>query len=186
MGLAPYNELGVASPVAVALSYTPFSWFGVLVKIAILAGFTSVILVLLLGQSRIFYSIAQDRLLPHQFSDIHPKYRTPIKSHLILLVFISLFCGFAPIELVGELTSIGTLLAFILVCASVLILRKTHPEFARPFRTPYSPYVPLIGIFLCLVMMVSLGVDTWLRLLAWSIVGLLVYFCYGRGNSKLE
>jgi APA family basic amino acid/polyamine antiporter len=184
VGLAPYKELNVASPVAVALSYTPYPWFGLLVKLAILAGFTSVILVLLLGQSRIFFSMAKDRLLPHSFSDIHPKFRTPTQSHFILMLFISLFSGFAPIALVGELTSIGTLLAFILVCVSVLILRKTHPEFNRPFKTPWTPFVPIMGILLCFIMMVSLGLDTWLRLLAWSAVGLIVYFGYGRNNSK--
>jgi APA family basic amino acid/polyamine antiporter len=184
IGLAPYTELNVASPVAVALSYTPFPWFSLLVKIAILAGFTSVILVLLLGQSRIFFSMAKDRLLPHSFSDIHPKYQTPAYSHAILMIFVSLFSAFAPISLVGELTSIGTLLAFILVCVSVLILRKTHPEFKRPFKTPWSPIVPALGIILCSIMMVSLGLDTWLRLLAWSAIGMVIYFAYGRQNSK--
>lgn len=184
VGLAPYKELNVASPVAVALAHTPFAWFSLLVKFAILAGFTSVILVLLLGQSRIFFSMAKDHLLPHSFSDINPKYQTPVHSHLILMVFVSLFSAFAPIDLVGELTSIGTLLAFILVCVSVLILRKSHPEFNRPFRTPWVPLVPLMGILMCFIMMVSLGVDTWIRLLVWSAAGLVLYFSYGRQNSK--
>lgn len=184
VGLAPYQELGVASPVAIALSYTPFDWISSLIKLAILAGFTSVILVLLLGQSRIFYSMADDHLLPSFFGEIHPKYQTPVKSHIALMIFISLFSGFAPIGLVGELTSIGTLLAFCSVCISVLILRKTHPEFTRPFVTPWTPFVPFMGIGLCLLMMISLGTGTWLRLLAWSFVGLLIYFGYSRGNSK--
>ncbi len=183
VGLAPYHELNVASPVAVALNYTPFGWFSFVIKLAILAGFTSVILVLLLGQSRIFFSMAQDRLLPHSFSDIDAKYQTPVQSHLILMVFVAIFSAFAPIDLVGELTSIGTLLAFILVCASVLILRKTHPEFKRPFITPWVPFVPLMGILMCFIMMVSLGVDTWIRLIIWSLIGLIIYFGYGRKNS---
>ncbi len=184
VGIVPYPKLDVASPVAVALSYTPFVWFSIIVKIAILAGFTSVILVLLLGQSRIFYSMAKDRLLPPQFCEINPKFRSPVNSHLILMVFVSAFCGFAPIKLVGELTSIGTLLAFILVCASVLILRKTHPRLPRPFRTPWSPLVPLMGILLCSLMMIFLGIDTWIRLIVWSAIGLLIYFLYSRKRSQ--
>lgn len=184
VGLVPYRMLNVAAPIAIAIDQTPFWWLGACVKLAIIAGFTSVILVLLLGQSRIFLSMAQDGLLPKYFSDIHPVYRTPWKSQLFLMTFICLFSGFAPLSVVGELTSIGTLFAFVLVCISVMILRVTHPEFPRPFAIPGHPWVPLCGIAVCLVLMFSLGIDTWFRLLVWSLIGFAIYFFYSRPHSK--
>lgn len=174
-GLANYKDLNVAAPVALAISKTPFFWIGWLIKVAIIAGFTSVILVMLLGQSRIFYAMSRDGLLPRWFSEIHPKFHTPWHANLILMLFVGLFGAFAPLSWVGHLTSIGTLLAFIIVCGGVLILRLTHPEIKRPFKVPYSPMVPILGILTCLAMMLSLGSDNWLRLAVWLLVGLIIY-----------
>ncbi len=186
-GLANYSEFnGNAAPVALAISRTPYEWLGTAIILAILIGYTSVILVDLLGQSRVFYSMSRDGLLPQVFSRLHPRYSTPAQSNLILCVFISLFAGLVPIHVVGEMTSIGTLLAFVMVCLSVLILRKTQPDAPRAFRTPWVPLVPILGIVTCLVMMCSLPADTWIRLLAWLGLGFLIYFGYGKKNSKLR
>lgn len=179
-GLVNYKELNVAAPAAVAIEHTPFHWLQWLVKIAIITGLTSVILVLLLGQSRIFYSMAKDGLLPPFFCQVHEKYHTPWRSNIILMIFVGLFGAFAPLELVGSMTSIGTLLAFVMVCAGVLVLRYTEPKLHRPFKTPFVPYVPALGILVCLSMMFFLGWENWMRLIVWLVIGLLIYFYYGR------
>lgn len=184
-GMVHYTELDVAAPVAVAIDKTPFWWLNWLIKLAILAGFTSVILVMLLGQSRVFYAMSRDGLLPKLFSEIHPKFHTPWRCNLVLMLFVSLFSAFAPIELVGSLTSIGTLLAFVIVCAGVLVLRYSDPDRPRPFSTPLVPFTPIAGIVVCLVMMLSLGLDNWLRLIAWLVLGLVIYLFYGRSHSRL-
>lgn len=185
VGLVPYDQLNVAAPVAAAINKTPFLWLNGLIKLAIIAGLTSVILVLLLGQSRIFYTMSKDGLLPPVFSIVHSRYHTPWVSNLVLMVLVGGFAAFVPLSLVGQLTSIGTLLAFAIVCASVIVLRKTRPDLPRPFRTPLVPWVPLLGIITCLVMMFSLGWATWARLTIWILIGLVVYFCYGKWNSHL-
>jgi APA family basic amino acid/polyamine antiporter len=179
-GLVNYKELNVAAPVAVAIRHTPFHWLQGLVKIAILTGLTSVILVLLLGQSRIFYSMAKDGLLPRLFCDIHPQYHTPWRSNLTLMVFVGVFGAFAPLDFVGSMTSIGTLLAFVMVCTGVLVLRYLEPNFPRPFKTPFVPYIPILGILVCLLLMFFLGWENWARLLIWLGIGLIIYFYYGR------
>ncbi|MBD3582894.1 amino acid permease [Flavobacterium selenitireducens] len=185
-GLANYTEFkDSAAPVAIAIAKTPYTWLATAVILAILIGYTSVILVDLLGQSRVFYAMSKDGLLPQVFSRLHPKFQTPSKSNLVLCVFISLFAGFIPISVVGEMTSIGTLLAFVMVCLGILILRKTQPNVERPFRTPWVPLVPILGILTCLVMMFSLPLDTWLRLFVWLAIGFAIYFLYGKKNSKL-
>lgn len=186
-GLANYTAFkDSAAPVAIAIANTPYPWLGVAVILAILVGYTSVILVDLLGQSRVFYSMSKDGLLPKVFSELHPKFNTPYKSNIVLCVFISLFAGLVPISVVGEMTSIGTLLAFVMVCLGILILRKKQPELERPFRTPFVPVVPILGIITCVVMMISLPFDTWLRLLVWLALGFLIYFFYGKKRSKLR
>ena len=179
-GLVNYKDLNVAAPAALAIEHTPFHWLQWLVKIAILAGLTSVILVLLLGQSRIFYAMSRDGLLPKMFSTIHPTFHTPWISNLILMVFVGLIGAFAPLEVVGHMTSIGTLLAFAMVCAGVLVLRYTEPHLPRPFKTPWVPVVPVLGILVCFIMMRSLGIESWLRLIIWMAIGTLIYFYYGR------
>lgn len=184
VGLAHYSELNVAAPVAIAIDKTPFPWLHELVNLAILCGLTSVILVLLLGQSRIFYVMSKDGLLPPLFSRLHPTFHTPWYCNLVLMVMVGLFGAFAPLHVLGHMTSIGTLLAFVIVCACVLILRYRHPEFPRSFRTPWVPLVPILGMLVCLSMMISLGLDNWLRLVIWMAIGLVIYFCYGMRHSK--
>lgn len=132
-----------------------------------------------------FYSISKDGLLPKIFSDIHPKFKTPWKSNLMLCLFIAVFAAFVPINVVGEMTSIGTLLAFLMVCVGILILRKTNPEAKRPFKVPLVPLIPILGILTCVAMMVFLPWETWLRLAVWLLIGLAIYYGYGKKNSKL-
>ncbi|HEX8429363.1 amino acid permease [Hymenobacter sp.] len=186
-GLANYTEFkNSAAPVAIAIEKTPYAWLSAAVILAIIIGYTSVILVDLLGQSRVFFSMAKDGLLPPVFSQIHPKFRTPLQSNLLLGLFIALFAGFVPISVVGEMTSIGTLLAFVMVCLGILIMRKKEPNAPRGFRTPWVPVVPILGILTCLVMMVSLPWETWLRLAVWLAIGLAIYYGYGKKHSKLR
>jgi basic amino acid/polyamine antiporter, APA family len=184
VGMVNYQALkGDSAPTATAIDMTPFPILKVLVKFGIVAGQTSVILVMLLGQSRVFRAMSADRLLPKFFSDIHPTWRTPWRSNLLFMVFVSLFSGFIPISILGEMTSIGTLLAFIIVCIGVMVLRRTRPELDRPFRTPWVPFIPIAGIVVCLAMMVSLGAGTWIRLVIWLAIGFAVYFLYSRRRA---
>ncbi|NLR64904.1 amino acid permease [Chitinophaga varians] len=186
-GLAPYTEFkNSGAPVAIAISHTPFKWLGQLVVLAIIIGYTSVIMVDLWGQSRVFYAMSKDGLLPKIFSDIHPRFRTPWKSNILFCAFISLFAALVPIKVVGEMTSIGTLLAFVIVCAGVWILRYTMPDAPRPFKTPWVPFVPIMGILTCVGMMIFLPLDTWLRLIIWMAIGMVIYYFYGRKHSKVR
>ena len=186
-GLANYTEFrGAAAPVAVAIDYTPFEWLRPLVKLAILAGFTSVILVMLLGQSRVFFSMANDGLLPRMFSQVHPRYRTPYRSNILFMIGVSSLAAFMPISVVGAMTSIGTLFAFVVVCAGILIMRRTQPDAPRPFKVPLVPLIPVCGIIVNLLLMYGLGWSNWLRLLGWLALGLLIYFAYGRRHSRLR
>jgi basic amino acid/polyamine antiporter, APA family len=163
-----------------------YEWLAQFVTVAILAGFSSVILVMLLGQSRVFYAMGKDGLLPKFFGDLHPKYKTPYKANLAILVIVGLFAAFVPGDIVGDMTSIGTLFAFILVCVSVIVLRKTNPEMKREFKTPFVPFVPILGILVCLAMIYGLGWTNWLRLAVWLAIGLVIYFLYGKKNSVLN
>ena len=163
-----------------------YEWLAQFVTVAILAGFSSVILVMLLGQSRVFYAMGKDGLLPKVFGDLHPKYKTPYKANLAILVIVGLFAAFVPGDIVGDMTSIGTLFAFILVCVSVIVLRKTNPEMKREFKTPFVPFVPILGILVCLAMIYGLGWTNWLRLAVWLAIGLIIYFAYGKKNSVLN
>ena len=185
-GVVNYTQLGVPAPLALALQRIPYPWLGFLMNLAVIAGLTSVMLVMLLGQSRVFYSMSRDGLLPDLFSDVHPKFRTPWKSNLILMVFVGLFSAFAPIAVVGQMTSIGTLLAFVLVCGGVWIMRNTHPELPRPFKTPLVPVVPILGILCNLALMLGLGWSNWARLVIWLAIGLAIYFGYSRYHSHLQ
>jgi len=163
-----------------------YTWLGNLVTVAILAGFSSVILVMLMGQSRVFYSMSKDGLVPKVFSDLHPIYRTPYKSNWIFFVMVGLFAAFVPGDIVGDMTSIGTLFAFILVCAGVMILRKTDPDIKRQFKTPLVPLVPILGIVVCGAMIFGLGWTNWARLIVWLLIGFVIYFGYSAKNSKLR
>ncbi|MBV6431528.1 MAG: putative amino acid permease YhdG [Bryobacteraceae bacterium] len=185
-GMVNYKDFtGAAAPVALAIDRTPYLWLNKAVKLAIIAGFTSVILVMLLGQSRVFFSMSRDGLLPGIFSDIHPRWFTPYRSNMLFMIFVSLFSAFAPIEVVGEMTSIGTLFAFVLVCAGILVMRKTHPDLQRPFRTPLVPIVPILGVLVNFALMFGLGWTNWARLFVWLAIGLCIYFGYSRHHSKL-
>jgi len=139
----------------------------------------------LMGQSRVFFSMSKDGLLPKVFSDVHPKFKTPSKSNILFMVFVSLFAAFVPANVVGEMTSIGTLLAFILVCVGVWVLRRKQPELPRAFKTPLVPLIPILGIGSCLFMMLFLPLDTWLRLIIWMLIGIDVYLFYGIKHSAL-
>ncbi|MND30081.1 putative amino acid permease YhdG [compost metagenome] len=183
-GMANYTEFkGSAAPVAIAIEKTPYKWLSQAIILAILIGYTSVILVDLLAQSRVFFSMSRDGLLPKVFSEVHTKFRTPWKSNILFAAFVSLFAAFVPIRVVGEMTSIGTLLAFVIVCAGVLIMRKTMPDAPRNFKTPLVPLVPILGILTCVGMMVFLPLDTWIRLFVWMALGIIIYFFYSRKNS---
>ena len=168
-----------------ALDAIGYHWLGTGVVIGILAGYTSVIRVMLLGQSRVFYSMSRDGLLPKMFSDVHTKYQTPWRSNLLFMVFVSLFSGLVPLSSLGNMTSIGTLLAFVIVCGGVMIMRRTHPDLPRPYRTPLVPLVPIMGIVVCFALMASLDMWTWIRLVVWLAIGLTVYFTYSRYHSHL-
>lgn len=183
-----FRTTGREASVAYAIQtyMTGYGWLAKLVTVAILAGFSSVILVMLLGQSRVFYSMSKDGLMPKVFSDLHPTFKTPYKSNMILFVFVGLFAAFVPGDIVGDMTSIGTLFAFILVCAGVIIMRKTDPDVPRPFKTPLVPLVPIAGIIVCLAMIYGLGEANWLRLAAWLAIGFVIYFGYSVKRSKLN
>jgi APA family basic amino acid/polyamine antiporter len=190
-GLAPvefFRTTGKEASVSAAIdAFMPgYEWLSKLVTVAILAGFSSVILVMLLGQSRVFYSMSRDGLMPSVFSKLHPKFQTPYKANLIILVLVGLFAAFVPGDIVGDMTSIGTLFAFILVCLAVIILRKREPDMPRKFRTPFVPLFPILGIIVCSAMIYGLGWTNWLRLFGWLAIGFIVYFGYSIKHSKVR
>jgi APA family basic amino acid/polyamine antiporter len=187
-GIVKYTQLNVPDPIAVGINAAGpgLAWLRPVVKIGAIAGLSSVILVMLLGQPRIFYSMSKDGLLPPVFSVVHQRFRTPWLASLITGVAAMAFAGLLPIGLLGELVSIGTLLAFAIVCAGVLVLRYTDPSRPRPFRTPLVPFVPVAGILACFYLMAGLPVDTWARLIIWMAIGLIIYFLYGRRHSKVQ
>jgi APA family basic amino acid/polyamine antiporter len=184
-GLVPYSKLNVPDPMAVGIDVIGVPWLAILVKIGALTGLTSVVLVFLYGQSRIFLTMAKDGLLPPVFHTLHPRFRTPYLGQLLLGLVVGVVGGLVPIGILGELVSIGTLFAFIVVCAAVLYLRRANPELKRPFRCPFVPVVPICGIVCCLSLMIGLPPDTWARLFIWWAIGLVVYFAYGRAHSTL-
>ena len=185
-GLAPYATLNVPEPIAVGIERVGIPALRDLVKIGAVAGLTSVMLVMLLGQPRIFYTMANDGLLPRVFGRVHPRFRTPYVSTLVTGTVAAVMAGAFPITILGELVSIGTLLAFVIVSAAVWYLRVKEPDRPRPFRVPWVPLVPILSIVICFAMMAGLPRDTWLRLLVWMAVGLVIYFTYGRHHSHLQ
>jgi APA family basic amino acid/polyamine antiporter len=190
-GIAPVSDFrgdGREASVAYAITHhmPGYEWLSKLVTVAILAGFSSVILVMLMGQSRVFFSMSRDGLVPKAFSDVHSRFRTPYKSNLAFLGFVGAFAAFIPEDVVGNMTSIGTLFAFVLVCAGVWILRVRHPDAPRQFKTPLVPLVPILGIFSNALMIYGLGWTNWARLAVWLVIGLVVYFAYGQFHSKLK
>ena len=183
-----FRAAGREASVAFAISkyMTGYEWLSKSVTVAILAGFSSVILVMLLGQSRVFFSMSRDGLVPRIFSDVHPRYRTPWKSNMLFFVFTGLMAAFVPADVTGEMTSIGTLFAFILVCLGVWIMRVRSPELERGFRVPAVPVVCTLGIVVCGAMIYGLGWTNWMRLIVWLIIGLIFYFSYGKHHSRLN
>ncbi len=179
-GLVPYPRLGVPSPIALAVQATGLKWLAPIINIGAICGISSVILVNMLAQSRIFYSMSRDGLLPSLFAKLHPRYRTPHVTTAITGCVVAIASGLFPIGVLGQLVSMGTLLAFSIVCTGVLILRKTSPETPRPFRTPGMPWVPVVGTLICLYLMSGLPLPTWIRLFVWLAIGLTIYFGYGR------
>jgi APA family basic amino acid/polyamine antiporter len=184
-GVVKYSRLNVAAPVALGMEATGIAWGEYLVLIGTIFGLSTVMLVMLLGQSRVFFSMSRDGLLPEWAGRVHPKFRTPYISSITVGIFVAFFAALIPIGVLGELVSIGTLLAFIIVCAGVWILRRKQPDLPRPFKTPLVPVVPILGILISFLLMASLPMDTWLRLIVWLIVGLAIYFGYGRHHSRV-
>jgi APA family basic amino acid/polyamine antiporter len=185
-GVVRYTELNVPAPVAIAVDRMQMPFMGQAMKLGAVAGLTSVMLVMLFSQARIFWIMSTDGLLPKVFSTLHPRFRTPYLSSLLTGVAVATAGGIFPIATLGDMVSIGTLFAFVLVCAGVWVLRRTRPEVRRPFRTPMVPLVPIVGMICCLGLMSGLGLHTWLRLLVWLAIGLLIYFSYGRRNSVIR
>jgi APA family basic amino acid/polyamine antiporter len=184
-GLVPYAELNVPDPVAKGVRVIGHEWFSLFIELGALIGLTTVILVLLYGQSRIFAAMANDGLLPPLFARVHPTFRTPYISQLVIGGLVAVVAAVAPIDVLSQLVGVGTLFAFIMVCAAVIYLRSAEPKVPRPFRVPHVPWVPLLGILACLGLMSGLAPLTWLRLVTWLAIGLVVYFAYGRIHSRL-
>jgi APA family basic amino acid/polyamine antiporter len=185
-GIMHYSQLNVAAPVALAIGATGIKWGSLLVNFGALAGLSTVMLVMLLGQSRIFYAMSRDGLLPPWAGAVHPRFRTPWISSIVVGLLVAIFSGLFPISVLGQLVNIGTLLAFVIVCAGVWILRIKRPDLNRPFKTPWVPFTPLMGILISLALMASLPFDTWLRLIVWLLIGFAIYFGYSRRRSRLQ
>jgi APA family basic amino acid/polyamine antiporter len=186
-GMVPYDQLDINAPVADAFRHVGLRWAQFLIALAGIAGITSVLLVTMLSQARILLAIARDGLLPPGFfGAVHDRFRTPWKSTLATGAFVGLLAAFLPIDVLLMLVNMGTLFAFIIVCAAVLIMRRTHPDAERPFRVPLVPLVPIVGIASCLLLMFSLPSENWLRLIVWLAIGLVIYFSYGRKHSTLR
>src|SRR5882672_2808542 len=185
-GMVPYKEINIDAPVVDAFRRAGYTWMQYLVAAGAMTGITSVLLVMMLSQPRVMLALARDGLVPKGFfGDIHPKFRTPWKSTILTGVFVASMAGFIPLSILAEMTSIGTLFAFVIVCGAVLVMRRTNPNANRPFRAPLVPLVPILGILTCLLLMFSLPAENWYRLIIWLAVGLVIYFAYGRRHSVI-
>ena len=185
-GIVPYADLNVPDPIAKGIDATKIYWLRPVIKIGAIAGLSSVILVMMLGQTRVFWAMAEDGLLPEWFSVIHARFRTPYTTTVVTGFVVAIAGGLLPIEVLAEMVSIGTLLAFVLVCGGVWVMRRTRPEVNRPFRTPWVPFVPIVGMATCLYLMSGLPAATWLRLIGWMLAGFILYFAYGKPHSNLR
>jgi len=183
-GIVPYAQLNVPDPMAVGIDATTLDWLKPFIKLGAIAGLSSVILVMIMAQPRIFYTMSRDGLLPAVFGRIHPRFKTPHITTMITGAVVAIAAGLLPISVLGELVSIGTLLAFVLVMAGIIVLRRTQPDIPRPFRTPWVPLVPILGIVICFAQMAALPWHTWERLLIWLALGLVIYFVYGLKNAQ--
>ncbi|MDP9224057.1 MAG: amino acid permease, partial [Actinomycetota bacterium] len=184
LGIVPYSRLNVADPLAVGIDATGLTWFSPVLKVSALFGLFSTMLVTLLGQTRVFFSMSRDGLLPALFQRVHPSFRTPYVSTALTGFLVAIAAGVLPIGVLSVLVSMGTLLAFVLVCIGILVLRRTSPDLARPFRAPGLPWVPLLGAGFCIVQMAALPGQTWVRLVIWLVIGLSIYFGYGRRRAQ--
>lgn len=186
-GMVPYQQINIDAPVSDAFKQVGLGWAQFLVSLGAITGITSVLLVMMLSQPRIFLAMARDGLLPKEFfGAVHPKFRTPWKATILTGIFVAILGAFLPLRLLAELVNIGTLFAFVVVCAAVLIMRRTNPEAERPFRAPFVPFVPIAGILTCLLLMFSLPAENWWRLIVWLVIGFGIYFFYGRHHSILN
>jgi APA family basic amino acid/polyamine antiporter len=186
-GMVPWREINIEAPIARAFMDRGLSTASHIITLGALAGLTSVMLVMLLGQTRVLYSMANDGLLPKKFfAAVHPKFRTPWKNTMLVGLLAAIVGSTVPIDDIGKMVNIGTLLAFVIVCVAVMILRRTNPAQHRPFRTPWVPVVPILGIIICGYMMYELGWLNWARLIIWLIIGLVIYFMYGRHHSRVQ
>jgi len=182
----PYHQIDLDAPVAQAFAVRGLPTAQLLIAAGAVVGITSVLLVLLLSQARILLALARDGLISRSFfGAVHPRFRTPYKATILTGILVALAGALFPLKLLADLVNIGTLMAFVIVCAAVIVMRRTNPQLHRPFRTPLMPWVPLAGIFVNLAMMLSLGWENWLRLAVWLLIGLVVYFAYGRRHSRL-
>ncbi len=185
-GMVPYDKIDINAPVVEAFKRAGMTWMQYLVAAGAMTGITSVLLVMMLSQPRVMLALGRDGLVPNGFfGDVHPKWRTPWKSTILTGIFVAAMAGFLPLSLLAEMTSIGTLFAFVIVCGAVIVMRKTNPDANRPFRAPLVPLVPILGIATCLLLMFSLPAENWYRLIGWLILGLLIYFFYGRRHSVM-
>ncbi|MGH7619216.1 MAG: APC family permease, partial [Gemmatimonadaceae bacterium] len=185
-GIVPYSKLNVPAPIALGVDSTGMTWLRPIIKLGAIAGLSSTMLVMLLGQPRIFYSMSRDGLLPPIFGKVHPKFKTPYITTALTGVVVALVAGLFPIATLTQLTSMGTLLAFVMVSLGIWMLRRTSPELDRPFRTPWMPWVPILGALICLAQMFGLPRTTWIRLIVWLAVGLVIYFAYGRRGAARQ
>jgi basic amino acid/polyamine antiporter, APA family len=185
-GMVPYKEIDINAPVVDAFKRAGLTWMQYLVAAGAMTGITSVLLVMMLSQPRVMLALARDGLVPKGFfGDIHPKFRTPWKSTILTGIFVAAMAGFIPLSILAEMTSIGTLFAFVIVCGAVLIMRRTNPDAKRPFRAPLVPLIPILGILTCLLLMFSLPAENWYRLIIWLLIGFVIYFLYGRRHSVM-
>jgi APA family basic amino acid/polyamine antiporter len=184
-GMVKYTELNTAAPMADALKAVGYDWIAGLVSLGALAGLTTVILILMMGQSRVLFAMSRDRLLPGWLSSVHPRYGTPWRISLITGVIVALIATFVPLTTLADMVNIGTLFAFVLVSIGVMVLRRTQPDLPRAFRTPAVPLVPILAVIACVFLMLNLGSLTWWRFLVWMVLGLIVYFFYGYRHSRL-
>jgi APA family basic amino acid/polyamine antiporter len=184
-GIIPFRKIDVHAPVAEALREAGFQWGAAIVATGAVAGITSVLVVMMMGQIRVFFAMSRDQLLGPWLAAVHPRYRTPHRATILTGVGVAVLAAFIPIGEAADMTNIGTLFAFVLVCFGVIILRRVRPTHRRPFRVPFMPWVPLMGIAACIGLMIFLPTMTWIRFVVWTIIGIAIYFGYGKKHSKL-